>query len=523
MSTAPVHNRTRPGITLAAVCLAVLVLPASLTGTSVALPQIGTELGADLAPLQWVVNSYNLAFACFMLAFGSLADIVGRRKVFALGAGLFIAATLVSAVTSDIILLDVARALAGVGAAAVMTAGCAILATTFEGPALVKAFAVLGSSAGAGLALGPSTAGYLVGTFGWRAVFVSHLVLMVVSLAAVPVMKESRNPDATKVDWVGTATFTLSLFFLMLAIVQGPQWGWGSTSVLACFAAFAALIVLFVAVEARIKQPMFDLSLFRQAKFLGVSLVPVALSFGFVCLLVLLPSFFTGVSGFSTSGAGAVMMLLTLPVLVVPLLVSRLVKLGLSNRVMLAGSVALVAGGAAWLTVIDGDATIGTLVGPLLAIGIGMGVTAGLVDGVAITSVRPERAGMAAGMFNTMRLASEALAIAIMSAVLVNQVQNRVREGIGRFADQTGQAPAIANQVVSGNLAAPTEAVAEAARPDFLAMLAASYTGALHAVLWVLTGICAISAVVVYVLLRDRAPAAEEPAVETEPVAVAAN
>lgn len=499
MSTAPpTGNRLRNPITLAAVCLAVLVLPASLTGTSVALPQIGTELHADLAPLQWVVNSYNLAFACFLLAFGSLSDIVGRRKIFTLGTGLFAVATLVSAITSNILVLDIARGVSGVGAAAVMTAGCAILATTFEGPAVVKAFAILGSSAGAGLALGPSTAGFLVGTFGWRSVFISHLVLMVLVMAAIPLMLETKNPAATKVDWVGALTFTLSLFFVMFGVVQGPQLGWGSGQVIGYFAAALVLLVGFVIVEGRVAQPMFDISLFRQAKFLAVCLVPVALSFGFVVLLVLLPSYFSGVGGFTANGAGAAMMLLTLPVLIVPLTVSKLVKLGLSNRVVLSASVLLVAIGAGWLTVLDSGVSIAAIVGPLLIIGIGMGVTAGLVDGVAITSVQPERAGMAAGMFNTMRLAGEALAIAIMSAVLVNETQNRLTDGIGQFPDQAGDVPELANQVVSGTVAQGS--------PDFIGLLTTSYTGALHAVLWTVAAICAVSAVVVYLMMRDPKP-----------------
>lgn len=226
MSTArPATGRGNPTLTLVAVCLAVLVLPASLTGTSVALPDISSDLHVGLAPLQWVVNAYNLAFACFMLGCGSLADIVGRRRMFAAGTALFAVSTLVSGATSSIVVLDVARAVAGLGAAAVMTSGAAILATTFEGPAQARAFAILGSSAGAGLALGPSSAGLLVNTFGWRSVFFSHLIISVLVLVAVPRMPESKNPGATKVDWTGTATFTLSLFCLMYAVVQGPQQG----------------------------------------------------------------------------------------------------------------------------------------------------------------------------------------------------------------------------------------------------------------------------------------------------------
>jgi hypothetical protein len=136
-----------------------------------------------------------------------------------------------------------------------------------------------------------------------------------------------------------------------------------------------------------------------------------------------------------------------------------------------------------------------------------MGVTAGLVDGVAITSVQPERAGMAAGMFNTMRLAGEALAIAIMSAVLVNETQSRLTDVIGPFADQAGDVPALANQVVSGSVPKGT--------PDFIGLVTSSYTGALHTVLWVTAAICAVSAVVVHVLLRGPKPV-DAPAVVVE-------
>ncbi|MFD7442866.1 MFS transporter [Streptomyces sp. NPDC059909] len=511
MSTAhPATGRGNPTITLIAVCLAVLVLPASLTGTSVALPEISSELHVGLAPLQWVVNAYNLAFACFMLGCGSLADILGRRLVFGAGTALFALSTLASALTSDILVLDVARALAGLGAAAVMTAGAAILATTFEGAAQARAFAVLGSSAGAGLALGPSTAGFLVDAFGWRSVFLSHLVVSVVVLIAVPLMPESKNPAATKVDWAGTTTFTLSLFCLMLAIVRGPQEGWTSGGTPALIAGAVVLMALFVVAELRQAQPMFDLSLLKQGRFMAVSLIPVALSFGFVCLLVLLPTYFTGVAGMGTNGSGATMMLLTLPVLVVPLVVSKLVKHGVSTRLILGLSLVVAAVGAGWLTVIAPDVPVPALAGPLLLLGVAMGMTAGLVDGVAITSVEPAQAGAAAGMFNTMRLAGEAFAIAVMSAVLLNSTRDRIADGLATVPGAAGgDAGALADRVISGDLAGAAEGTTGAARTEFLDLLTGSYTGALHTVLWTVAAICAASAVLVSVMLRERRKPAE--------------
>ena len=505
MTAAVGRTNVRPGLTLAAVCVAVLVLPASLTGASVALPSIATDLHAGLVPLQWVVNGYNLAFACFMLAFGSLADIVGRRRMFTIGVVVFAAASLASAVTPDILLLDVLRAVAGLGAAAVMTAGSAILATAFEGAALTRAFGILGASAGAGLALGPSTSGLLVGAFGWQAVFVSHAIVAAAVLFAVRFMPVSRQSTGAKVDWAGTVTFTLSLFLLMLGVVDGPQWGWSSPAVLALLAAAVLLMAVFVMVERRVDHPMFDIGLFRERRFLATCLVPVALSFGFVCLLVFLPSYFTGVAGESPNRAGATMMLLTLPVLVVPLLVGKLVQRGLSTRAVLSSSLLLVGAGCAWLTVIDSHSSTLDVLGPLLVVGIGMGVSAGLVDGVAITSVEPQRAGMAAGMFNTMRLAGEALAIAVMGAVLVSLAQSRIAEGVGTYPGLTDdQVGPVGNQIASGDLAGPVSVVPAAEQGAYREFLAGAFSSALSGMLWVIAAITVITALVVFVMLRIR-------------------
>ncbi|CAO5257435.1 MFS transporter [Frankia sp. AgKG'84/4] len=521
MNATSANDRGRPTIVLIAVCLAVLTLPASLTGASVALPRIGVDLHAGYAPLQWVVNSYNLAFACSMLACGSAADIMGRKRLFVAGLALFSLSSAVSVLTSDIIVLDVVRALAGVGAAAVMTAGSAILATTFEGAAQARAFAILGSAAGAGLALGPSTAGLLVDTFGWRGVFASHLVVMVLVAAAVPMMRESRDPAAVRFDWPGIAAFTLGLLLLMLGVVQGPQWGWSSAGTVLLLAAATVLMTLFVVAELRQARPMFDLGLFGQPRFLAASLVPLSLSFGFVCLVVLLPAYLTGARGMSVGRAGYTMMLLTLPVLVVPLVVSNLVRRGVSTRLVLTLSMLVAAGGAAWLTIIDQDIAVVALIGPLFLIGTGMGMTAGLVDGLAITSVRPEQAGTAAGMFNTVRLASEAVAIAAMGALVLDVTRGRISAGLPGTPIPPGgaDAAAIANKAVSGNPAGAADGLTGTSRTDFLDLLTHSYTHGFHVLLWVLVGIGAATAVVLNLLLRPRE--ATTTVEQVEPVTVA--
>ncbi|GAA2987036.1 MFS transporter [Actinokineospora diospyrosa] len=493
-----------------AVCAAVLVLPASLTGTSVALPSIAADLHATLAPTQWVVNAYNLTFATFMLALGALADIVGRKRMFGTGVAIFALTSLASTFAGDIYLLDALRGLSGIGAAAVLTAGSAMIADVYQGAALGRAFGIFGTAAGAGLALGPSTSGLLIGAFGWRSVFFSHLLIMVVVLAVVPLLRESRNPAASKVDWLGTATFTAGLFVFTLAIVEGPQRGWLDVLVLVLLAAAVLLLRLFVGVERRQRQPMFDLALFRQPRFVALCLLPVVAAFGFVSLAVLLPQYFIGVDGVTSQGAGLRMLLLTVPVLAVPMIGAWLAAKLLGTRTVLVLSLLCMAVGTAWLASVLGPGVgVAAIALPLLLVGAGMGLNAGILDGVAISSVEPERAGMAAGMFNTMRLAGEAVAIAIMGALLVTFTQARLRGGP---AEATSE---LASQVVQGDLGAAASRVADADRAGFAGFLADGYTGAFQTTLWLIAGICVVGSVVIAVLLPGHKPA---PEVAPEPV-----
>jgi len=508
VSTPVSARRASPAITLVAVCVACGLLPASLTGTSIALPAISADLGVSLVSLQWIVNAYNLTFASVMLASGALADLLGRKRMFATGLVGFVACTAAAGSVSNIVVVDVLRGAAGVAAALVLTAASAMLAQTFDGPARMKAFGWLGSSFGLGLALGPSTSGVLVDLWGWRSVFFTHALIAAAVLLALPKLAESRNPDASGVDWLGTTTFSGSLFALTLALVEGPQLGWAAPAVLVLYAAFAVLLIAFVVVEHRQARPMFDLGLFRQPKFVAVCLMPVLLAFGFVCLLVFLPSFFIGITGMSAQRAGLTMLLLTVPVLVFPVVAGTVSKT-VPPRVLLGVSLLLVAAGAAWLTTIDRTSGVGTLLGPLLVIGTGVGISFGLLDGAAVSTVDASRAGMAAGMFNTMRLTGEAVAIAGMGSLLVSLTQSGLVGGIGQYP-AAGDAGAVADKAAQGGIADLAAAVPAGRREAFTEFVSGSYTSAFHTVLWLLAAVCALGAPAIAWMLRERTSTVDE-------------
>ncbi|GIM86327.1 MFS transporter [Salinispora arenicola] len=442
---------------LVAVLASTFALPLSLTGASVALPEIGRDLDADLAGVQWVVNGYNATFASCMLAAGALADLFGRRRLYATGVAVFAGAGLLAAGTDDILLLNLLRALAGVGAAAAATSAGALLAATFRGGAQARAFSVFGMAIGAGLAFGPSIAGVLIDVLGWRAVFAVPALAGVAVLLLVPWLPESRQPYAGRIDWGGTVTFTAALLLLIFGFVQGPEYGWDDPRIVAAFAATVAFFVAFVRVERSHPEPMFDLTLLANPRFVGICLAAATTVAVLVPLLVYLPSYLTTVIGLTPSAAGATLILLTAPTVVLPLIAGALTRWVSASTVIVVAVVA-VALGAAWATVIAPTSGLADLAGPLLAIGLGIGLSIGLLDALAIGSVPPHRAATGAAVINTARLAGETVAIAVVGAVLASTTA-------GRLAD-----------------------------PGF--------TSGLRTVLWAMAGAAALSALTVAVLVR---------------------
>ncbi|MFI6152919.1 MFS transporter [Kitasatospora sp. NPDC051170] len=492
-------------LVLAAVLVAVFVVPTSISGTGVALPSIGADLHAGLVPLQWVVNAFNVAFACFTLVWGSIADIIGRVRAFALGAVIYAAASLVSVLATDVLLLDAARALAGVGGAAIFSGGAALLSTVFEGPARGRAFALFGTVAGIGVSFGPSLSGVLIDGAGWRWVFAVHVAVLALVLPAVPAMSRAvghtRNPDA-RVDVPGSALFVLAMLLLTTAIAQGSQWGWGSAGVLGLFAGTAVALLAFVAVERRVAHPVLDLGVVANRRFLALCLVPVAGSFGFVTMLTYLPGYLTGAAGYSSGAAGAVMLLLTVPMLVLPMAAAKLVARGASALGVIRLSLVLLLVGVLGLELFSPEVNLGLVALPMLVTGAGYALAAGLVDGQTLELVAPERAGMAAGFLNTMRLGSEAIAVAVYGALLATVVTARTQDALAGYPVDPA---AVAATAAGGDLAGPVASVPEGQRDGLTRVLVDAYDGAFHTVAGVLAGICAALLVLVLVLLRGSA------------------
>ncbi|WP_262402089.1 MFS transporter [Actinomadura sp. CNU-125] len=404
-------------LVLAVVLLSSFTSPLTITGVSVALPDIRADLGAGLTASQWVITGYNACFASFLVAMGSLADVAGRRRVFAGGVAVFCATGLAAAASQDVLTLNAVRVLGGVGAAASATGGSAILAATFHGTARVRAVGLLGTVLGAGLAFGPTVGGLLVETLGWRAAFGAPAALAGLVLLFVPRLPAGRGEPGRRIDWAGAALFTGALLALITSIVEGGERGFGAPLVLAGFVLAAALAAAFAAVERRTDDPMFELALLANRRFSSYAVAAGSIVFVLVPMLVYLPSYLISVVGLDAGEAGLWLLMLTAPTVVLPTAGAALAK-RIPAGPLVAGSVAVTGAGALLLVTIGPGSTPWALAVPLALTGAGFGLSTGLLDGLAVTAVRPEQAGTAAGMFSTARLAAETIAIAVVGAAL---------------------------------------------------------------------------------------------------------
>lgn len=251
-----------PNLLLAAILLGVVVVPTGVSGTGVALPHIAADLGAQPAALQWVVNGFNLTFAVFSLVAGSIADHLGRRRGLILGGGLFAASAVLSALAPNLIVLDLARALAGVGAAIIFACSGALLAITFSGKAAARAFALFGTAAGVGLGLGPSISSAAIALVGWPGIFWFNAVAIAISIALVVASGVHDSPvvGAGRLDYRGAVVFAASLALVIAGVAQSNTWGWSSPGTIGTIALGIVLLGVFVRLQATTENPLLDLT-----------------------------------------------------------------------------------------------------------------------------------------------------------------------------------------------------------------------------------------------------------------------
>ncbi|MFL9984615.1 MFS transporter [Paraburkholderia sediminicola] len=507
VDTAAPRSASQQMLILVGICIAVLVLPLNFGGAAVSAPAIGTALGGSPVAVNWILNAFMLSFGSSLMASGALADLFGRKRVFAIGVVLFALTSLGIAAAPTLLWVDFQRALQGIAAALVLAGASAALAQEFDGHGRARAFSMLGTTFGLGLALGPLLAGFLTETFGWRSFFLADAAIGLTGFAlGVPKLRESYDPNAMGLDWPGATSFTAALTLFTFGLLQGPESGWNSPLIVGLFTGAVAMFLAFVWIEKRAARPMLDLSLFRYPRFVGVQVLPLATAFCYVTLLLVLPTRFIGIEGHSAIEAGLMMLSLSAPMLFVPITAAFLTR-WMSAGVIAAVGLVVAAVGMLWFSGIASDAPSGALTLPLFVIGVGAGLPWGLMDGLSVSVVPKERAGMATGIFSTTRVAGEGMTLAIAGAILAVLTRLRLSDALAAFPLVSRDAAAEAAQrVATGDLPHAVALLPALGQP----ILAQAYDGAFRILLHILVAITLASALVVLGFL-GRTPSTASP------------
>jgi EmrB/QacA subfamily drug resistance transporter len=411
---------TTKKITLAVVCIATAMLMLDIAVVNTAVPSIARDLHADLSGVQWVVDAYTLALASVVLTAGSLADRLGRKRLFAVGLGIFTVSSLAAALAGSVAVLNTARAVQGVGGAIMFAVSLALLAHAFPSPReRTSALAAYGATIGASFAVGPLVGGALTTGLDWRWIFLINIPIGVLCLAGTfRGVEESRDPNARSIDWLGQAVLGGGLFLLVLGLLRGNEDGWTSAPIVAELGGAVALLAAFVLVERKVREPMLPLGHFRIRAFTGAQVAAFAISGSFFAIYLYATLYMQDVLGLSAVESGLAYLPMTVVNFAVAGASAKLLE-RVRPAVMIGAGLSLTALGMLIMSVMIGPDSSWTVTLPgMLVAGVGVGLFNPSVSGVALGSLPGEQSGLAAGANDTFRQAGIAVGIAGLGALI---------------------------------------------------------------------------------------------------------
>lgn len=499
----PAAGRARSW-TLALASVAMFMLMLDVTVVNVALQDLRTSLGADFSDLQWVIDSYTLTLAAFLLTGGSLADRLGRKRVFNAGLVLFTLSSLAAGLAQDVLALNIARGVQGIGAAVLFSVGPALIGYEFRGADRGKAFGVFGGVAGLALAFGPLVGGFLTDALSWRWIFLINVPIGVAALAVGALrLRESREPAAHGVDWPGILTFGLGLTLLVLGFLRAESSGWTSAPIVGAFAGGLALLVAFVLIErARGERAMFDLSLMRTPTFTGVCLATLLSNATSLAAVFLQISYVQNVLGYSPWQTGLRFMPMMITLFIVAAVTGGLLA-KVAPGVLIGLSIGLIAVGMGLMVLVGPGDGWTAMLPSMIVTGIGMGLFNPPRAAVTIGVVRPEKAGMASGMGETFQQVGVAVGVAAFGALFHQKVVDAFVDSAAGTA-LAGQAEAVGQHVATGGTSGLADAVAPSVLDQVTTTARSVFVDSLADVMVVCAVIAAVGAAIAFVLIRRR-------------------
>jgi EmrB/QacA subfamily drug resistance transporter len=432
---------------LVAAILGTTVVTVDSTVVNVALPAIEDDLGGGLAGQQWTANAYLVTLGSLLLIGGSLGDIFGERRVFALGVAGFGATSLVCALAPTIEVLVAARALQGVAGAVLTPAALAVIVANFAPDERGKAVGAWTAWGGIGTVLGPMIGGQLVDTASWRWIFAINVPIVLVTLflilRVVPEGRE-RDPDA-RVDVVGAMLCALGLAGMTFGLIEQPLRGWGDPLVALPLVLGALLFASFLVWEARTSHPMLPLSLFRRHNFAFGNLETFAMYGGLGVLFFLLVLFLQEVAGYSALAAGTATLPVTLLMFALSMRFGALADRHGPRFFMGVGPLVTAAGLALFLRLDQDVDYLTDLLPALVVFGVGLSMTVAPLTATVLADADDSNAGIASGVNNAIARVAGLVAIAAVGAVVAASFESRLEENVGTAANRPEVAAALSD------------------------------------------------------------------------------
>jgi DHA2 family methylenomycin A resistance protein-like MFS transporter len=417
-SSARMRAGSGTSLILLTMSLGVLIAQIDTSVVNLAVKEIGASLDAGVTALQWVLDAYNLVYASLLLTAGTLADLYGRRRVFALGIALFTLGSLICGLAPNAAVLVAGRAVAGLGAALEIPTSLAILTVAYpDARQRNQALGVWASCNGLAFIIGPTLGGVLVQSVGWRSIFLLIVPLCVLALAlTAKSVPESKDPTGRRLDLPGQALAIAALGSLSLAVIEGPRWGWESSASIAAFAISLAGAVSFLRRQRGSAGALVPLAMFRNRVFSASLGIAAGMTFGMYAMLFLMPLYLQVGRGAGALLAGIELLPMSVSFVIVSQLSGKFAN-AYGPRVPMTLGMAMMGTGLFMLALIALDDSLVLIEVALLVIGCGLGLNTAPVNAVAVANVPAARSGTASGLVNTARMVGATLGVAVLGAV----------------------------------------------------------------------------------------------------------
>ncbi len=462
---------------LAAMCFALFMVMLDNTVVNVALPAMQHDLGASIAALEWVVNGYTLSFAVLLATGGRLGDIFGRRRVFLLGVVLFAVSSGTAGLAPSDGALVASRIAQGAGAALMMPATLSIITNAFPAHERGRAIGTWAGVSAMALAIGPLLGGFLTEHVSWRAIFYINIpVAAAAVVAALFAVRESRDESVGReVDWLGTAVFTAGMTAVVLALVEGNAWGWGSPAVVGLLAAAVVLLTAFGVIEGRVRAPIIQFEFLRSRNFVGANLVAFIVSFAMLAMFFFMALYIQNILEYSPLEAGIRFLPTTLMVIAIAPIAGRLTD-RIGPRPLIVAGLSVVAVALYMQSRIDVATTYSDLLVPFVLMGIGIALTMSPMSTAAMNAVATAKAGLASGLLSMSRMVGGTFGIAVLGAVFQATSSSNLSSSLAGSGVSEATRELIGDELGSGALAGtlaqlpPQQArlAADAAREAFV-------------------------------------------------------